>query len=255
MSPFSEASRASRPATQQSGRPQTQQSSSATGTGAAGSRPQTQQSQRPGTTQSMAAMTNVAAAGKLKSLDITWICLRWFVICFFCHDKWYGHFCFAKYKQIEDLLYLYLLLGWRLDVFLLVHLMQDSLENLDGATMSSTWKDRLTKSTPHGWFPYYWLDIEQDVSMSIIIFLHCLFVTPWNSSLFQPFPTKTKAPPTSPNTRHGWNMGTLGFWVEPPATRIVIHDHHFTKVNNHTSNLWISFHTHFSPVCRRREHT
>ena len=56
------ASRASRPATQQSGRPQTQQSSSATGTGAAGSRPQTQQSQRPGTTQSMAAMTNVAAA-------------------------------------------------------------------------------------------------------------------------------------------------------------------------------------------------
>ena len=62
-----EASRASRPATQQSGRPQTQQSSSATGTGAGGSRPQTQQSQRPGTTQSMAAMTNVAAVGKLKS--------------------------------------------------------------------------------------------------------------------------------------------------------------------------------------------
>lgn len=76
MSPISEASRASRPATQQSGRPQTQQSSSATGTGAGGSRPQTQQSQRPGTTQSMAAMTNVAAVGKLKSLDITWICLK-----------------------------------------------------------------------------------------------------------------------------------------------------------------------------------
>ena len=83
MSPISEASRVSRPATQQSGRPQTQQSSSATGTGAAGSRPQTQQSQRPGS-QSMAAMTNVAAVGKLKSLDITWICLKDDLLYIFC---------------------------------------------------------------------------------------------------------------------------------------------------------------------------
>ena len=90
MSPFSEASRASRPAAQQSGRPQTQQSSSATGTGAGGSRPQTQQSQqRPGTTQSMAAMTNVAAVGKLKSW-ISWIYDLLKMICYiisFCHDK------------------------------------------------------------------------------------------------------------------------------------------------------------------------